>query len=101
MVLLFCVTVVFAQNIYSENGNSFTPKGDLKILLLCITFDNFDTIDSENWPAGANFPNWLSNNNFIFHSLSDFDTVSMENTSISNYYYQMSNHRFRMIEECL
>lgn len=87
----------------SEFGHSFTPFDDLRVLVLFVSFDNFDTIDDANWPAGQPMPNWANEDEFLFQDFSAFDTLTSYSQiqNFSNYYYQMSNHRFRMIEECL
>ena len=81
---------------YSPNGNDFTPRGNIKVLIIYAGFTNDqDTVDQPNmiWPyndqinpPGKSFPN---NTGDLFYD--DYSDFSPSNTdkSISNFYYQM------------
>ena len=41
-----------------ENGGVFTPKGDLRVLIIFITYGGiYDTLDLPGWNNGA-YPDW-------------------------------------------
>ena len=88
-----------------ENGGVFTPKGDLRILVLFVTHGRkYDTIHAEEWPVGAMFPNWMTGNSDrpFYCDYSEFSQDVYSDTTrkpVSNFYYQMSNGLFRLIAE--
>lgn len=87
------------------NGGVFTPKGDLRILIVFVTFDDpYDTCSLDGWPLSSRFPNWALNSNQkpFYNSFSEFSPNIFENTnrlSLSNFYYQMSNGALRIIAD--
>lgn len=103
MLILIIMPEIKSQTIYkSEYGKCFTPKRELKVLVVCVSFENF-AIDSANinWPVGQDLPNWATNKSYIFNDLSDFNNIDSNNMSISRYYYEMTKHlpedeRFKM-----
>ena len=88
-----------------EYGGVFTPKGDIRILVVFVRFNApYDTYDVPGWPVDQDFPNWaVDNNNPSFYtSYSQFSSNIYSDTnrySISNFYYQMSNGVFRLIAD--
>ncbi len=89
LVLYSCVSI--AQK--SENGYKFTPKGDLRVMVICVSFSNWceDSL-SENWSFDSPLPNW-ANSDYLFADTIAFqnDSLMYENTGFSNYFFQMSN----------
>lgn len=80
----------------SINGNLFTPKGQMKVLIIYAGFTNDQETGSVGlvWPyddginpPGKSFPNntW----DLFYDDYGDFSPSNTDN-SISNYYYQMS-----------
>lgn len=86
-----------AAFVNSTFGNVFTPKGELRILLIFAGFTNDGDINSTgiNWPyndgvrpPGKSFPNNL--NDYFYTNTNQFNIQNTDN-SISNYYYHMSS----------
>ncbi len=101
---IICCFVSYSQRYQSYYGYKFTPVGDLRVLMVFVSFDEWcEEPNRVDWPAGQSMPNWANEDEFLFHDFSAFDTLTSYSQiqNFSNYYYQMSNHRFRMIEECL
>lgn len=87
---------------YIANGGVFTPKGDIRVLVIFVTYGGvYDTMHVDGWSANADRPQWaLSNTPSFYCSYTDFNTniYSGENRyNVSDFYYQMSNGSFRMI----
>lgn len=103
LTILFVVSFIttYSQNYFSEHGKAFTPTGDLKVLTVFVSFSNFDTVDNPEWGAMQDIPAYAQNNKFLFQDISNFDTVSEDNKSVSNYFYQMSNHQLKLYSEYL
>ncbi len=95
--------------IYSPNGQVFTPKGDLKALIIFAGFGQYDNNNSfSTWPVSSNtsVPSYLdpvtgSAPSLIFSNTSDFSTYAIPsnttNKSISRFYYEMSKGTFRLM----
>jgi hypothetical protein len=78
---------------FSEHGGVFTAKRELKILIVFVTFSNNDSDpNNSSWPSNQDEPNWISDGSFIFDDLTDFNSISSENRSLSTYYYEMTKH---------
>lgn len=81
----------------STYGGIFTPKGDLRVLLIFAGFTNDGNTDSSptiTWPyddgirpPGKSFPTNM--NDYFYTNANQFSLANTDN-SISNYYYQMS-----------
>jgi hypothetical protein len=89
-------------SLFSGNGHYFTPKGDLRALIICAGFgpqyDNSFSIG--NWDASPGaLPTYLLNKSTIYSDVSDFSTYSNSghNANISRFYYEMSNYQFRLM----
>lgn len=108
-LLFFIITIgdictTFGQEKYIANGFDFTPKGDLRALVVFIGYgEPYDSQDIDGWPANSQFPDWATNNTKAFYtSFSDFSNniySDRNRFSVSNFYYQMSNGRFRLIAD--
>lgn len=85
-------------------GGSFTPKGDLRMLIVFVKYGGiYDTMYLEGWNNG-DFPDWAmsSNEAAFYHDYSDFPNSIFSDTnrkSVSNFYYQMSGGQFRLIAD--
>lgn len=87
-----------------ENGGVFTPKGNLRVLIIFITYGGiYDTLNLPGWNNGA-YPDWAtSSTEKAFYS--DFAEFPQEiysdnnRKSVSNFYYQMSGGRFRLVAD--
>ena len=109
LLLFFIITIVgvcttFGQEKYIANGLEFTPKGDLRVLIVFIGYgEPYDSQDIAGWPANSQFPDWATNNARAFYtSFSDFSNniySDRNRFSVSNFYYQMSNGSFRLIAD--
>lgn len=88
-----------------SNGGVFTPKGDLRVLIIFISYgDDYDYQEVNGWPQDSAFPNWATNidNKAFYTTFLDFsnDIYSDPNRfSVSNFYYQMSNGSFRLLAD--
>ena len=85
---------------YSPNGIVFTPKGDIKVLIICAGFnDPFDNYPMAGWATGAStFPDWVNTHNTFYTANSEFDNLTTVNdkNNISRFYYEMSKGTFRL-----
>lgn len=86
---------------YIPHGLAFTPKGDLRAMIVCVGFGSpYDGWDCPNWSTGTNtLPNWANNPEFMYTSNSDFSTFASANhyQNFSRFYHEMSNQKFRFI----
>jgi len=87
---------------FSGNGEDFTPKGDLKILVICAGFG--DPYDSSHYYHGWDnapgaLPDMLLDKSTFYSDTADFTTYANANhiKNISRFYYEMSNKKFRLI----
>lgn len=89
---------------YIYNGGVFTPKGDLRVLIVFVKFGGiYDTMYVEGWNNG-DFPDWAmsSNEAAFYHDYSDFPNSIFSDTnrkSVSNFYYQMSGGQLRLVAD--
>ena len=87
------------------NGLSFTPKGDLRILIVFVSYGlPYDTLPVDGWPKDSIFPDWAKDpmRKPFYTSYSEFsNNIFSDNNrfSVSNFYYQMSNGSFRLIAD--
>lgn len=94
---------VLIGNQYIPNGKAFTPKGDLRALIICAGFGApYDNQTCQNWATGSNtLPDWANDPNYIYDDYFDFTTYASANhyQNFSRFYYEMSNHTFRFISD--
>jgi hypothetical protein len=89
-------------SLFSGNGRYFTPRGDLRALVICAGFgpQYDDRFSVGSWDASPNaLPTYLLDKSTIYSDTSDFSTYSNANhdTNISRFYYEMSHHQFRFM----
>lgn len=62
-------------NPYSPNGIVFTPKGDIKVLIICAGFgEPYDSYELHDWNTGINtLPDWVNNNSAFYRNNTDFN----------------------------
>jgi hypothetical protein len=103
--LIFINTFIYSQ-LNSMNGEVFTPKGDLRALVIFAGFKGFDSDqDMEGWKHEAEFPEYVVNGRcpeLFFTDTAEFENIpSPNNQSISRLFYDMSkNHRpFRFMAD--
>lgn len=91
---------------YFPYGGVFTPKGDIRALIVFASFGGiFDTMSLGDWPANSNFPNWAINSNAkaFYTDTTEFWANNIYGdtnmNSVSNYYYQMSKGGFRLMAD--
>lgn len=97
-VILLCLGLIFLSSINSyaqdavyrsDYGSAFTPKGKLKILVVCVKFKDHN-VDDVNWPLNQGLPNWALNNEFLYEDTVAFNNISENDNSLSRYFYEMS-----------
>ena len=98
---MFVATAQEANN--STFGKIFTPKGDLRILIIYAGFEGFDESQGvNNWPANSELPDWKPEELF-YKSFDEFSKFSKDTTitNISKFYHEMSqpNGNFRMVAD--
>lgn len=88
------------DNLYSPNGIEFTPKGDFKVLIICVGFGApYDSYEMPGWATGVNtLPDWVNNNSAFYRNNTEFNNPATVNdkNNISRFYYEMSKGTFRM-----
>jgi M6 family metalloprotease-like protein len=87
-------------SLYSPNGKIFTPKGDLKVLIICAGLgEPYDSYPMDGWNVGTNtFPDWVVSNSKFYSDNSQFSATATSNdkNNISRFYYEMSKGAFRI-----
>ncbi|MDR2057188.1 MAG: hypothetical protein LBP83_02700 [Dysgonamonadaceae bacterium] len=89
---------------FSGNGRYFTPKGDLRALIICVGFGpQYDsTFTVGGWDSAPNaLPAQLLDKSTIYSDTLDFSTYadSRHNKNVSRFYYEMSHQKFRFMAE--
>lgn len=118
LCVLFTVNATIAQVQNSTFGNFNTPKGKLKILVVCVSRMGERTINEKkiiireqddvvpNWPNGTGdntyttLPTWKDD--LFYTSFDQFSEDVYSDTNLnnmSNYFYQMSGGQFEVIAE--
>lgn len=86
-----------------SNGEAFTPKGDMRALIVCVGFGpTWDNQACGDWPSGSNtLPNWANSKEYMYNDYSDLTTYASSNhyLNISRFYYEMSDEKFRFITD--
>lgn len=88
----------------SERGEVFTPKGDLRALIIYAGFKGYDFgQEIREWPADQDLPSYVKNGAYLqtfYNDTSYFEnTPTQENKSISRLFYEMSGKRFRFMAD--
>ena len=106
--ILFLVLVVLLSNVVnaqtknSANGRFVTMSGDLRVLLICVNFGNHnkDTFN-DIWHKDSLFPKEILENRLFYTDYSQFKPIATQadSNNISQWYYDMSGGKFRMIIE--
>lgn len=108
----------FNNNKSSIYGDSFTPKGDLRALVIYVNFKepalNSERHEMTHWPIGSKFPVYYGKSVvdertgkliWAHQDPSDFQTKTYFNNDIylnlSEFYYAMSQGKFRFYAEVL
>ena len=98
-IFLSLFAVIGQTQVSSTFGGVFSPKGDVKFLLVYASFKGSKGDQYlKEWPASSESPSHTAElDNFIFDSSSDFeDPDKQELENISNYYYEMSHGQLRV-----
>ncbi|MFZ4724266.1 MAG: hypothetical protein ACOYMD_02365 [Paludibacter sp.] len=87
-------------SLFSPNGQVFTPKGDMKVLIICASIgEPFDSYPLNGWAVGSNtLPDWVTSNQTFYTDNDQFNSPATENdkNNISRFYYEMSKGVFRL-----
>jgi len=79
----------------SINGEVFTPKGNLRALVIFAGFKGYDhDQEIENWPSDSELPLYVENGEYkdvFFTDVNQFENISENDRSISRLFYEMSN----------
>jgi hypothetical protein len=87
---------------YIPYGGYFTPKGDLRVLIIFASFGYpYDSQEVPGWQSTSEFPEWATASDKVFYSTeADFTNSSndMNHRCVSKFYYDMSNssNKFRL-----
>ncbi len=88
---------------YVPNGNAFTPKGDMRILVICAGFgEPYDNYDCGNWDTGVTtLPDWVNDKSTFYNQNSDFATYASQNNNqnVSRFYHEMSMQQFSLVAD--
>jgi len=95
---------------YAPAGGVFTPKGEIKALVIFAGFLNSDGSlwgsGGDKWDADKDFPNYVYNDtcsngfsNFILSNSSSLDSCAEDNQSLTKYYSEMSNGKFTFLAD--
>lgn len=88
---------------YTPHGEAFTPKGDMRILVVCAGFGSpYDSYECGSWNTGSTaLPDWADDKSTFYNQNSDFTTYSYmnNNQNISRFYYEMSKESFRLVAD--
>ena len=90
---------------YAPYGWDFTPKGDLRVLIICAGFGApYDNYAVSGWAEGSNtFPTCLTDptQRPFYSNPSDFNNpLPIDGVrNISRYYYEMSGGQFRLMAD--
>ncbi len=92
LALLCCKEIIAQKQIYVPNGGTFTPKGQLNVLVVYAGFTNDNDpkaplYNDENWPSSEQFPKYSEE---IFYSDPSKFSDTATDKSLSNFFYQMS-----------
>ncbi|WP_417873992.1 T9SS type A sorting domain-containing protein [Xanthomarina gelatinilytica] len=95
----------------STNGYYFTPKGDIRVLVIYVDFENPKNEDRplDSWPQGQMFPtDHINNNGDVVWGHKNFNEftaignpVGDERKNVSEFFYHMSNGDLRVYFETL
>lgn len=88
----------------SERGEVFTPKGDLKALIIYAGFKGYDHgQEAREWPADQELPSYVKNGAYLetfYNDTTYFEHPPSEtNKSISRLFYEMSGKKFRFMAD--
>lgn len=95
----------------STFGNSFTPKGDIRVLVVFVEYTNNDSdpneFENQNWWPQGGLPNVIDPNTnklkFGYESINEFDLLGNPNVNANNnlseFFYQMSGGQLRVLFE--
>ncbi len=88
---------------YSGYGNVLTPKGDLRVLVICAGFgEPYDNFEMQGWSKEPDaIPDKLKDKSTFLSDFSDFSERPLANQdkNVSYFYYQMSHSKFRLIAD--
>lgn len=111
LIVLFILLITplnSAQNkSYGPYGEVFTPKGDLRVLVVCVGFENKDYDQPfSNWPPHQDLPDYMQDGDFFeafYENFDQFEEYKNDTNvkNISKLYHEMSqpNEAFRIVAD--
>ncbi len=104
--LVFSCSFSYAQQ-SAHYGEVFTPKGDLRVLIICVGFKDFDNAQKfPNWKPNGALPDFVQNNAIpesFYNNYEDFDKYKNIDSvkNLSKLYQEMSfpNGNFRIVAD--
>ena len=97
-IFLFKTLLLFGQQNYAPHGNVFTPKGDIRFLIICAGFKGFDAEQTlGKWGSDDDLPQFFEKGALaaFYSDTSEFEQYKTD-TSIANLsklYFEMSNKK--------
>lgn len=88
---------------YIPYGGVFTPKGDLRVLIIFVKYGGiYDTLNLPGW--NGVFPDWATSptEKSFYNNYTEFQQniyYDINRKSVSNFYYQMSGGQFRLVAD--
>jgi hypothetical protein len=87
-------------SLFSPYGQAFTPKGDMKVLIICAGFGTpYDDYSMPGWSTGTNsLPDWAISNSTFYTNDIQFSNPATNNDkkNVSRFYYEMSKGSFKL-----
>ena len=88
------------SSLFSPNGQAFTPKGDMKVLIICAGFGTpYDNYSMSGWTTGTNsLPDWAISNSTFYTNDIQFSNPATNNdkNNVSRFYFEMSKGSFKL-----
>ncbi|MFN0050512.1 MAG: 3-coathanger stack domain-containing protein [Cytophagales bacterium] len=87
----------------AENGGVFTPKGELRILVITVGFgEPYDSKPLGGWPVGTNtLPDQYKDSKTFYSSATQFNNAETadDRLNLSRFYYSMSMGKFKFLAD--
>ncbi|MBK7108941.1 MAG: hypothetical protein IPH61_07330 [Bacteroidetes bacterium] len=100
--ILIFIAIFFSLKLYTQDtasyyGNSFTPKGNLHVLIVFVGFDTTTIADSSETLEHDKIPDWAMGD---FNGVIDKDNSQIHTIkNVTSYLHTMSNGAFTITRE--